>query len=109
MRNGTHHVDLSAEFGREFATVIMLAAVSRGAGKNRIQRFSFFMIGAFCWDWKNIIQIPGDIKRTGIPSLFAWWLFLPAYLCSIVYFFVMMRRIVPGGSISFQVRGQRAQ
>jgi hypothetical protein len=52
------------------------------------------MIVAFCWDWKNIIQIPGDIKRTGIPNPFAWWLFLPAYLCSIVYFVVMIRRII---------------
>jgi hypothetical protein len=52
------------------------------------------MILAFCWDWKNIFQIPGDIKRTGIPNPFAWWLFLPAYLFSIVYFVVMVRRII---------------
>ncbi|MCG6974399.1 MAG: hypothetical protein LJE66_14780 [Desulfobacterales bacterium] len=55
------------------------------------------MIAAFCWDWKNIIQIPGDIKRAGIPNPFAWWLFLPAYLCSRVYFVVMMRRIISRG------------
>ena len=52
------------------------------------------MIVAFCWDWKNIIQIPGDIERTGIPNPFAWWLYLPAYLFSIVYFVVKMRRII---------------
>jgi len=55
------------------------------------------MIVAFCWDWKNIIQIPGDIERTGIPNPFAWWLYLPAYLFSIVYFIVMMRRIIITG------------
>jgi hypothetical protein len=59
------------------------------------------MILSFCWDWKNIIQIPGDIERTGIPNPFAWWLYLPTYLFSIVYFVVMMRRIIitgrPGG------------
>jgi len=55
------------------------------------------MIAAFCWDWKNIIQIPGDIKRTGIPNPFAWWLYLPAYLFSIAYFVVMMRRIINTG------------
>lgn len=182
--DGKHIVDplVRIEFGREIASVIMLAAVSRAAGKNGIQRFGFFMIAfgiwdifyylwlyvmvgwprslmtwdllfyvplpwvgpvvaplavalamasggslmvyyeekgydirlkwydlavelgcglimiaAFCWDWKNIIQIPGDIKRTGIPNPFAWWLFLPAYLCSIVYFVVMMRRIISRG------------
>ncbi len=179
--DGRHIVDplVRIEFGREIATVIMLVAVSWVAGKNRIQRFCFFiiafgiwdifyylwlyvmvgwprslmtwdllfyvplpwvgpviaplaislvmaaggslmiyyekkgcdirlkwydmavelgcgllMIAAFCWDWKNIIQIPGDIKRTGIPNPFAWWLFLPAYLFSIVYFIVMIRRII---------------
>jgi hypothetical protein len=194
--DGKHIVDplVRIEFGREIATVIMLAAVSRVAGKNGIQRFGFFMIAfgiwdifyylwlyvmvgwprslmtwdllfyvplpwvgpvvaplavalamasggslmvyyeekgydirlkwydlavelgcglimtaAFCWDWKNIIQIPGDIKQTGIPNPFAWWLFLPAYLCSIVYFVVMMRRIISRGQISFQIRRQRAQ
>ena len=55
------------------------------------------MVVAFCWDWKNIIQIPGDIERTGIPNPFAWWLYLPAYLCSIAYFAVMVRRIIITG------------
>jgi hypothetical protein len=181
---GRHVVDplVRIEFGREIATVIMLAAVSRMAGKSGIQRFGFFMIAfgvwdmfyylwlyimvgwpkslmtwdllfyvplpwvgpvvaplavalamasggsmmvyyeekgfgirlrwydlavelgcglimitAFCWDWQNIIQVPGDIKRTGIPNPFAWWLFLPAYLGSIIYFVVMMRRIISRG------------
>ena len=56
--------------------------------------WGLLMIAAFCWDWKNIIQIPGDIKPAGIPNPFARWLFLPAYLCSTVYFVLMMRRII---------------
>ena len=52
------------------------------------------MIAAFCWDWKNILQVPGDIHRTGIPNPFAWWLFLPAYLLAIVYFGIRLRGIV---------------
>jgi hypothetical protein len=55
------------------------------------------MIVAFCWDWKNIIQIPGDIERTGIPNPFAWWLYLPAYLFSIAYFAVRLRQIIITG------------
>lgn len=43
------------------------------------------MITAFCWDWKNIIQLPGDPRRTGVPNRFAWWLYLPAYFTSIIY------------------------
>ena len=52
------------------------------------------MIVAFCWDWKNIIQIPSDIERTGIPNPFAWWLYLPAYLFSIAYFALRLRQII---------------
>ncbi len=55
------------------------------------------MIVAFCWDWKNILQLPGDVVRTGIPNPFAWWLYLPAYLLSIIYFVGLMRRIVADG------------
>jgi hypothetical protein len=44
------------------------------------------MIVAFCWDWKNILQLPGSPDHTGIPNPFAWWLFLPAYLVSVIYF-----------------------
>jgi hypothetical protein len=181
---GKHVVDplVHIEFGREIATVIMLVAVSWVAGRNRAQKFCFFMvafgiwdifyylwlyvmvgwpqspmtwdllfyvplpwvgpviapllislamaaggslmifydgkgydihlrwydlavelgcgllmIAAFCWDWKNIIQIPGGIKRTGIPNPFAWRLFLPAYSCSILYFVMMMKRIIING------------
>jgi hypothetical protein len=49
------------------------------------------MIVAFCWDWKNILQVPGDIIHTGIPNSFAWWLYLPAYLFSIIYFVVRLK------------------
>ena len=182
--DGKHVIDplIRIEFYREIATVIMLTAVSCVAGKNRLQKFCFFIIAfgiwdifyyvwlyvmirwpeslmtwdllfyvplpwvgpviaplaislamaaggslmiyydekgydirlkwydlpvelacgllmgiAFCWDWKNIIQIPSDIKRTGIPNPFAWWLFLPAYLFSVVYFVAMIRRIIING------------
>jgi hypothetical protein len=180
---GKHVIDplIRIEFGREIAAIFMLAAVGWMAGKNRCQKFCFFMIAfgiwdifyyiwlyvmvkwpqslmtwdllfyvplpwvgpvitplliafamamggslifyydekgydirlkwydmavelgcgllmvvAFCWDWKNIIQVPGDIERTGIPNPFAWWLYLPAYLCSIAYFAIIMKRIIIG-------------
>jgi len=50
------------------------------------------MIVAFCWDWKNILQIPGHMARTGIPNPFAWWLYLPAYVFSIIYFVVRLKQ-----------------
>lgn len=50
------------------------------------------MIIAFCWDWKNIVQLPGDLKRTGIPNSFLWGLYLPAYLFSIFYFAFRLKR-----------------
>jgi hypothetical protein len=52
------------------------------------------MIVAFCWDWKNIIRLPGSVTYTGIPNPFAWWLYLPAYIFSLIYFFVRLRQIV---------------
>lgn len=52
------------------------------------------MIVAFCWDWKNIIRLPGDVPYSGIPNPFAWWLFLPAFIFSVVYFAVRTRKIV---------------
>lgn len=52
------------------------------------------MIIAFCWDWKNIIRLPDGVPRDGIPNPFAWWLYLPAYLFSVAYFIVRLRRIV---------------
>ena len=182
--NGRHVIDplVRIEFGREIATIIVLAAVGWIAGSNRFQKFSFFMIAfgiwdicyyiwlyimtswpeslmtwdllfyvplpwvgpvltpvliaitmatagsfilyfdekgydinwrwydtvielvcglllivAFCWDWKNILQIPGDIERTGLPNPFAWWLYLPVYLFSVVYFVVRLRKIIIEG------------
>ncbi len=56
--------------------------------------FGLLMIIAFCWDWKNIIQLPGEIERTGIPNPFAWWLYLPAYLLAVGYFAVRVRVIL---------------
>lgn len=44
------------------------------------------MIVAFCWDWKNIVQLPGDPNRIGIPNPFFWGLYLPPYLLSVFYF-----------------------
>ena len=52
------------------------------------------MIIAFCWDWKNIIQLPGEVERTGIPNPFAWWLYLPAFILAVVYFAVRMKQVV---------------
>jgi hypothetical protein len=52
------------------------------------------MIVAFCWDWKNIIRLPGDVPYSGIPNPFAWWLFMPAFVFSVVYFAVRLRKIV---------------
>ncbi len=54
----------------------------------------FLMIVAFCWDWKNIIRIPDGVLRSGIPNQFAWWLYLPAYIFSVIYFAVRLRQIV---------------
>lgn len=56
--------------------------------------FGFLLIVAFCWDWRNILQMPGDITRSGIPNPFAWWLYIPVYLFSIVYFSIRLRGIV---------------
>ena len=55
------------------------------------------MIVAFCWDWRNILQLPGDGERTGIPGAFAWWLYLPAFLLAIVWFVVKLRKIIGAG------------
>jgi len=54
----------------------------------------FLIIVSFCWDWKNILQIPGDIQRSGVPNPFAWWLYLPPYLFSVVYFFIRLKKIL---------------
>ncbi|UCE34105.1 MAG: hypothetical protein JSV40_13055 [Deltaproteobacteria bacterium] len=178
---GKHVIDplIKIEFGREIATLIVLLAVGWAAGRNKFQRFCFFMIAfgiwdifyyiwlyvmvgwpeslitwdllfyvplpwvgpvitpvliaaamivaglliiyyqergyeirwrwydmaveivcglliivAFCWDWKNIVQVPGDIERTGIPNPFAWWLYVPAFLFSLVYFGLRLRAIL---------------
>ena len=64
------------------------------------------MIVAFCWDWKNIIRLPGGVPYTGIPNPFAWWLYLPAYIFSVVYFVVRLRQIFLAGA-DLQ-RGDRA-
>ena len=52
------------------------------------------LIVAFCWDWKNIMRIPGDELHTGIPNPFAWWLYLPVYLFSVLYFALRLRKTV---------------
>lgn len=43
------------------------------------------IIAAFCWDWKNILRVPDGIPHAGVPNPFAWWLYLPAYLLSVLY------------------------
>jgi hypothetical protein len=52
------------------------------------------IIVAFCWDWKNILQVPGDITRTGVPNPFAWWLYVPVFLFSLVYFGIRLKVIL---------------
>ena len=54
----------------------------------------FLMIVAFCWDWKNIMRVPDDVLYSGIPNPFAWWLYLPAYIFSVVYFIVRLKQTV---------------
>ncbi len=184
------------EFGREIATIVMLISIGWVAGKNRFQRFSYFMISfgvwdifyyiwlyvmvgwpeslmtwdllfyvpvpwvgpvitpvlialtmvvagtliiyfdetgrpvlwrrhdmiielffgllmiiAFCWDWKNIIQVPGDPLRTGIPNPFAWWLYLPALILSISFFAVRLYQLIPrktaGSALPDQITDNR--
>ena len=56
--------------------------------------FGSIMIVAFCWDWKNILQVPGDLVRSGIPNPFAWWLYLPAYLLATIYFAIRLMQIL---------------
>ncbi|MCG6909990.1 MAG: hypothetical protein LJE94_07695 [Deltaproteobacteria bacterium] len=55
------------------------------------------MITAFCWDWKNIIQVPGPVERTGVPNPFAWWLYLPAFVFSVVYFAAKLGKSIAAG------------
>ncbi len=55
------------------------------------------MIVAFCWDWKNIIRIPDGIERSGIPNPFAWWLYLPVYLFTVVYVTGRLKKIISSG------------
>ena len=49
------------------------------------------MIIAFCWDWKNIIQLKDGIQRSGIPESFFWELYLPSYLLSLIYFGIRLK------------------
>ena len=59
----------------------------------------FLMIVAFCWDWKNILCLPDDMPHTGIPNPFAWWLYLPALILSVVYFVVRFKQKVFGSRL----------
>ncbi len=56
--------------------------------------FALLMIISFCMDWKNIIQIPGDPAHTGLPNPFAWWLYIPALLLSILYFCLRLKHFI---------------
>ena len=60
--------------------------------------FALILIVAFCWDWKNIIQIPGPPEHTGIPNPFAWWLYLPAFILSVAYFVYRLRQSIKNSS-----------
>ena len=54
----------------------------------------FLMIVAFCWDWKNIMRVPDGVLHSGIPNPFTWWLYLPAYIFSVVYFTVRLKQTI---------------
>ncbi|MFC1823490.1 hypothetical protein ACFL9T_12340 [Thermodesulfobacteriota bacterium] len=57
---------------------------------------ALLMVVAFCWDWKNIMRIPDGGPYDGLPNPFAWWLYLPAYLFSLVYFGWRFKQILTG-------------
>ncbi len=51
---------IAVEVSREFATIVMLVAVGMIAGRNRWERFSYFLIGFGVWDiffyfWLKVI------------------------------------------------------
>ncbi len=48
------------------------------------------MIISFCWDWKNIVQLPDGAERSGIPNPFLWGLFLPVYILSAGWFILRL-------------------
>jgi hypothetical protein len=48
------------------------------------------MIISFCLDWRNVLQVPAEPPHSGVPNPFAWWLYLPAYVLSVVYFLARM-------------------
>ncbi|HUT71233.1 MAG TPA: hypothetical protein VMW89_11200 [Desulfatiglandales bacterium] len=94
-------------------TPVLIAAAMVGAGlliiryedKGYVIRWRWYdvaveiacgllLVAAFCWDWKNILQVPGDITRTGIPNPFGWWLYVPAFLFSLVYFGIRLKVIL---------------
>lgn len=66
---------------------------------------AILLILAFCWDWKNIMQIPGSPARSGVPNPFAWWLFGPVYAFSVAYFAVRLKRIVIARRHQLSARG----
>ena len=58
------------EFGREIATILMLASIGRLAGKNGLQRFCYFIFAFGIWDIFYYVWL---WVFTGWPdSLFAW-------------------------------------
>lgn len=59
-----------AEFWREFATIIMLIGVGILAGKNRLQRFAFFLYSFAIWDIFYYVFL--KILLNWPQSLFTW-------------------------------------
>ena len=51
------------------------------------------LVVAFCWDWKNIMRLPGSVPGNGIPNPFPWWLFLPVFVFSVAYFAVRVKQL----------------
>jgi len=52
------------------------------------------LIVAFCWDWQNILRLPGAAVRTGVPETFAWWLYVPALSAAVIYLTVRWRNFI---------------
>ncbi len=46
------------------------------------------------WPNPKSLRIPDGVMRSGLPNPFAWWLYLPAYILSVVYFAVRHKQIV---------------
>ena len=54
---------------------------------------ALLIVVSFCWDWKNIVRWPDGSLHNGLPNPFAWWLFLPPYVFSVMYFLFRFKKV----------------